>query len=188
MTLYEMRNTTIAKILNLKLITSVLDLGCGDGRLIKLLYNNNIFDNISGVDISSNKIKRLKNIYTDDSRVTFYEQSFFEYNNEFKKYDAIILSEVIEHLDKEDVFKLLNLIFKVYVPKILIITTPNRSYNYHYEILHNGLRHASHIFELSDQDVVLFTENIRKKYNNYKVKHGYCDNNHASHLIISELY
>lgn len=146
-----------------------------------------MFENISGVDKSSNKIKRLRKMYAEDSRVTFYEQSFFECNTEFEKYDAIILSEVIEHLNKKDVFMLLDLVLKVYIPKILIITTPNRSYNYHYEILHNGLRHASHIFELSDQEVVLFIESLKNKYNNYSFKHSYCDNNHASHLMVSEL-
>ena len=186
MSLYELRNKSIINVLKCEIVSRVLDLGCGDGKLICLLQNEDKITKIGGVDISAKKINKLSQKYTGLEYVEFFHQSFLDYNEKFKEYEGFILSEVIEHLSIEDLLKLFDLIFFNYQPKILIITTPNRSYNFNYEILHNGLRHISHIYELSDSDVVTLINFLERKYFYYSFQHSYCNENQSSHMIISK--
>lgn len=188
MTLYEIRNKCIIEILKSTSIHNVLDLGCGDGKLFNILCQENSFIKIGGVDISYKKIAKLRKKYDSFGHMFFYNSSFLCYNPEFRCYDGIVLSEVIEHLKKEELQILFDLIFKRYMPNMVILTTPNRSYNYHFEVLHNGLRHSSHIFELSEVEFSFFIKKLTENYRNYDFKGGYCDSTHATHLLICKKY
>lgn len=183
MTLYEERNNTIFNLLRDSLCKSVLDVGCGDGRFISLLTENVFFVKIGAVDLSGKKIKRAQKRCNNIEKVHFFNQSFLEYNCEFKHFEAFVLSEVIEHLERDDLQLLFNLIFTVYLPQIVIITTPNRSYNVNYEVLYNGFRHSSHIFEVSEIEMLAFIDDLKKIYTRYYFYSGFCDSKHASHLI-----
>lgn len=183
MTLYEERNNTIFNFLCGSLCKSVLDIGCGDGRLVNLLAKSDCFTKIGAVDLSGKRINRAQKKCNYSEKVNFFNQSFFEYNCEFKYFEAFVLSEFIEHFERDDLKSLFELIFTVYFPQIVIFTTPNRSYNTNYEILYNGFRHSSHIFELSENEIREFVHNLNKTYTNYFFKSGFCDNKHASHLI-----
>lgn len=183
MALYEERNNTIFNLLCDSLCKSVLDVGCGDGRFVSILTEKDYFAKIGAVDLSEKKIKRAKKRCNCIEKVHFFNQSFLEYNCEFKHFEAFVLSEVIEHFEEEDLQLLFNLIFTVYLPRIVVITTPNRSYNVNYEVLYNGFRHSSHIFEVSEKEMQAFIDDLSKTYTNYKFYPGFCDSKHASHLI-----
>lgn len=183
MTLYEERNNTIFNLLHDSSCKSVLDVGCGDGRFVSLLTKSDFLVKIGAVDLSEKKIKRAQKRCNDIEKVHFFNQSFLVYNCEFKHFEAFVLSEVIEHFERDDLQLLFNLIFTVYLPRIVVITTPNRSYNVNYEVLHNGFRHSSHIFEVSENEMPAFIDNLNKTYTNYYFYSGFCDSKHASHLI-----
>jgi 2-polyprenyl-3-methyl-5-hydroxy-6-metoxy-1,4-benzoquinol methylase len=164
----------------------IADFGCGDGKLVNYLCKNSSYKQIFCVDLSSKKIAKIYKKYFESNVVTCINQSFFDYNKVFNNLDAIILSEVIEHFDMEKVFVLLNLILSNYKPKILIITTPNRSYNKELKTLNNGLRHSSHVFELTEEELTDFIFRINQIYIDYYISSGFFNDCKASHIIVLE--
>lgn len=100
----------------LKDCDSVLDLGCGSDSPIK---HCNIKYSV-GVDahLASLKISEKKNIH---SEYIHSELSTLKLN---KRFDAVVMIDVIEHLNKDEGIKVLKLIEK-WSKKKIIITTPN---------------------------------------------------------------
>jgi len=86
---------TIAKLINIQNPNKLLDFGCGDGRLIKLLNKNILVDiydkNIEMVELAQSKLEK---------RVSKVFKSITEINK--VQYDAIILSMVLVCIDNED--------------------------------------------------------------------------------------
>jgi methionine biosynthesis protein MetW len=110
----------VKKILNLIGIhKKVLDLGCGDGFIMKRIKA--IGNNVEGVEISNNAIKNARK-----NGFTVYDCSLNDdwSKNIKKKYDVIFAGELIEHIFDTD--KLLRNVRKVLKKGgYLIITTPN---------------------------------------------------------------
>ena len=82
---------------------SVLELGCGFGRITKLLLTN--YDNITeylAVDISPHQIENAKNLLSSmniSNKVKLdFMVSDIQSLNLDKKYDLVILSEVLLHI------------------------------------------------------------------------------------------
>lgn len=183
MTLYAERNEAIYRTLLNNSIESVLDCGCGNGKLLNQLAKSKKFNKLAGLDISKKRIEKAKSINANYN-ITFFCASIFELKKEWEEYEAIVASELIEHFSNEENKKFFHNILDVLCPKILIITTPNRSYNHNYDTLYNGLRHSSHQFELDENEVVRTAQQIEDSFCDYRVKYDFCDKNHASHLII----
>ena len=69
--------------------------------------------------------------------------------------------EVIEHLDPLRIPAFERVVFEFAVPNTVIVTTPNKEYNTHYEWLSEGnLRHNDHRFEWSRDEFAKWTEHI----------------------------
>ncbi len=185
MALYEERNLSIYNALIENNVSSILELGCGTGRLLEKLAKSEKFSKLMGIDNSAKRILKARNV-TKGYSVQFLQQSFLEIKDlyEMVAYDAIVASEVIEHLCSEDLEKFISLIFRIICPNIVIFTTPNKTYNCNYANLHNGLRHSSHVFEYDETDIIKFIDKIKVSYPMYSTQKMYCDSNHATHLII----
>ena len=186
MTLYEHRINKILSVLNTFKAKKIIDFGCGNGKLVQHLSESGKFECFACVEISKKRVAKLKRMFSSNNTISVFEQSFFEYNSHFCKYDCAILSEVIEHLNEKELSILFDLILNQYSPKLLIITTPNRTYNEKLLILHNGLRHASHIFELSVDDLKIFLQKLKDQYPRYAFFEDFCDPDQATHLIVIE--
>ena len=81
-------------------VKSVLELGCGFGRITKLLLTN--FPNIQeylAVDLSSHQLENAKK-YVDshNDKITFLLSDIQSLNTNNKKYDLVIMSEVLLHI------------------------------------------------------------------------------------------
>lgn len=158
----------------------VLDLGCGEGRLIKLLLKDRGIEKITGVDVSISTLDRAKTkLKIHDlpekikGKLKIIQSSALYYDKRFLEHDTICLVEVIEHLDLSRLEALENVVFKLVHPKNIIITTPNIEYNVNYINLgENSLRHGDHRFEWTEKEFINWSNTICNKYG-YKVEFKY---------------
>lgn len=154
-------------------ITSLVDLGCGEGKLIKELLNDSAVNRILGADISISELKKaVKKIKYDmvQDRVELVQSSGIYYDERFTNYDAICLIEVIEHIDELKLKLLKENIFGEVKPKYVLVTTPNAEYNKVYEL--DGFRHKDHRFEWTRSEFKVWCEDICDKYG-YDVEFSY---------------
>ena len=84
----------------------VIDIGCGEGRLLSLLVKDAQFTCIAGVDVSHVALEhaksRLKLERAGDylrERVNLFQGSLMYKDARFEGYDAACVVEVVEHLD-----------------------------------------------------------------------------------------
>ena len=134
---------------------SVIDIGCGEGNLLRMLSGEKQFEKIAGADVSSLALERASDKLKLDSacentreRISLFQSSLTYKDIRFKGYDAACVIEVIEHLDISRLRFFEQVLFNFTKPRFIIITTPNREYNVKYEYLGEGkLRHSDHRFE-----------------------------------------
>ncbi len=99
----------------------VLDVGCGNGVISRSL--GSIGYNVFGIDVSEKAITRAKEL-NKFTNVTFDVISAEQLVADGKKYNAIICSEVLEHLNKpQDLLKTLH--ESLTDNGVLIVTVPN---------------------------------------------------------------
>ena len=133
----------------------VLDLGCGEGKLLKKLLPYAQFRKIAGVDISyqaliraRDRLKLVQMSTLERERVELFQGALTYRDKRFDGYDAAALVEVIEHLDEDRLLALERSIFEFSKPVTVIITTPNREYNVVFESMDpESFRHDDHRFE-----------------------------------------
>lgn len=77
--------------------TTLLDAGCGEGFVVDFLSREHPELKISGVDISEEAIEYAKSHFGDDAR--FRTGSVYKLPYSDKSFDAVLCSEVLEHLD-----------------------------------------------------------------------------------------
>lgn len=134
---------------------SVIDIGCGEGNLLKLLAKERQFSRITGVDVSHVTLlcagEKLGLERAGDStreRIQLLQGSLTYKDTRFAGYDAASVIEVIEHLDMPRLAAFERVLFEFAKPPVIVLTTPNREYNAKYENLRDdGLRHGDHRFE-----------------------------------------
>ncbi len=133
----------------------VLDLGCGEGRLIKRLLEERQIAEVVGLDVSIRSLEyagerlRLDRLSaTTARRVRLLHGSLTYRDRRLEGFDAAALVEVIEHLDPPRLQALERTVFEFARPKTVVLTTPNREYNVVWEnVGPQKLRHSDHRFE-----------------------------------------
>jgi 3' terminal RNA ribose 2'-O-methyltransferase Hen1 len=133
----------------------VLDLGCGDGRLLQAMLRDGSFQRIVGVDVSHAALERaarrlrLQEMSPKQRERIDLVQSSLTYNDRrLHGYDAAAVVEVIEHLEPSRLDAFERVLFYVARPDTVVLTTPNAEYNVRFEGLPAGaLRHRDHRFE-----------------------------------------
>lgn len=92
----------------------VLEIGCGIGTFTKLLKDFITDGNILAIDISDESIKEAKEKY-NAKNLNFIAADATSYDFKNKKYDVIVLPDVIEHIPLRyhyDLFKTLSSVLK----------------------------------------------------------------------------
>lgn len=133
----------------------VVDLGCGEGALLRALLDAPDVTEILGVDVSARVLeiaaRRLGLDRLPDSvraRIALKHSSVSYRDDELAGWDAIVLMEVIEHVDPERLDTLERHVFAHARPRAVVVTTPNVEYNALYPDLPAGtMRHPDHRFE-----------------------------------------
>ena len=133
----------------------VLDLGCGEGKLLRTLLEDKSFSEIVGVDVSYRALEiaqerlRFERMPTkQQERIKLMQGSLTYRDKRLAGYDAAAVVEVIEHLDPPRLAAFERVLFEFARPGTVVITTPNVEYNTKFEGLPAGkLRHKDHRFE-----------------------------------------
>lgn len=118
---YRMQHIQIMEREVLGSCQSLLDLGCGDGNHVASLGGH--LNRMVGVDLfePSLILARKKNIYQE-----VFSQNVLEVGNVFpnNSFDCVIAFDLIEHFNKADGYRLMNIMEKIAKKKVIIFT-PN---------------------------------------------------------------
>lgn len=151
--LHDLRLDTVAQRLKDLGAKRVLDLGCGEAKLIRRLVADKQFEEIVGVEVSSaslarahEKLERLPELQR--ARIKLLQGALIYRDQRLRGFDAAALVEVIEHVEPDRLDHLERAVFADAQPKAVIVTTPNADYNALFPMLPAGqFRHADHRFE-----------------------------------------
>ncbi|MFD9027578.1 3' terminal RNA ribose 2'-O-methyltransferase Hen1 [Streptomyces parvulus] len=152
--------------------TRVLDLGCGEGHLVRELLKEPRFTRITGVDVSVRALtiaaRRLgldRMGERQAARVNLLQGSLAYTDKRLKGYDAAVLSEVIEHLDLPRLPALEYAVFGAARPGTVVVTTPNVEYNVRWETLPAGhVRHRDHRFEWTREEFRTWAAEVAERH------------------------
>lgn len=148
----------------------VLDLGCGEGRLLTLLAREPQFTAILGVDVAYRSLERARERLErlpplQQRRVTLIQGSLTYRDERLSGYDAAAVIEVIEHLDPARLATFERVLFEHARPAAVVLTTPNAEYNIRFAALAAGtFRHADHRFEWSRAEFAAWTDRVAATY------------------------
>jgi 3' terminal RNA ribose 2'-O-methyltransferase Hen1 len=177
LSLNQQRLETIAQTLKAANAQKVVDLGCGEGKLIRLLVQDPYFEEILGVDVSHRALEiareRLEYKFSSPKqrdRVKLLQGGLTYRDRRLEGYDAATAIEVIEHLDPYRLPAFERVLFEFARPNNAIVTTPNVEYNVNFPNLAAGkLRHKDHRFEWTRAEFQAWAEAVAIKFN-YQVK------------------
>jgi 3' terminal RNA ribose 2'-O-methyltransferase Hen1 len=138
----------------------VLDLGCGEAKLIRELLKEKQFEEIVGLDVSIRSLEvaqrrlKLEKLPTKQAeRVKLIHGSLMYRDKRLEGFDAAAVVEVVEHLDPPRLSAFERVLFEFAEPRTVVLTTPNREFNVKWETLGAGrFRHPDHRFEWTRQE------------------------------------
>lgn len=150
--LHEERLDVVARVLVDSGATSVLDLGCGSGALLRRLLDEPQFTRIVGIDSSLAALTHAERLRGSEAggepdRLSILHGSFTTSSEGLTGFDAVALVETIEHVPPAQLSKVEQVVFSGMRPSLVVLTTPNREYNELYGLKPGELRHPDHRFE-----------------------------------------
>ncbi|HEV8363502.1 MAG TPA: 3' terminal RNA ribose 2'-O-methyltransferase Hen1 [Gemmatimonadaceae bacterium] len=153
--LNEQRLSTVVAALKAAGAKRVVDLGCGEGRLLRRLLDDRDFEEIIGMDVSHRALEtasarlRLDRLAPmQRERIRLIHGSLLYRDSRLTGYDAATVVEVVEHLDPPRLAAFERVVFEFARPRVIILTTPNAEYNVRWPTLGAGTyRHKDHRFE-----------------------------------------
>ncbi|HEX5445355.1 MAG TPA: 3' terminal RNA ribose 2'-O-methyltransferase Hen1 [Pirellulales bacterium] len=177
LSLNEQRLGAVVAALRASQAKRVLDLGCGEGKLLRELMQDRQFEEIIGIDVSIRSLevaqKRLKLERLPErqaARLQLLHGSLMYRDERWSGFDAAAVVEVIEHFDPPRLASFERVLFEFARPATIVLTTPNREYNVVWENLAGDkLRHPDHRFEWNRAEFHRWATEIATRYN-YSVR------------------
>jgi 3' terminal RNA ribose 2'-O-methyltransferase Hen1 len=159
--LNEQRLGAVVSVLRASGAKTVVDVGCGGGKLIREMMRDKQFERILGVDISHRALEvaqlrlRLDQLAPRQrERVELLQTALTYRDRRLAGYDAAAVVEVIEHLDEPRLRAFERVLFEQARPGTVVVTTPNSEYNVKFETLPAGtFRHRDHRFEWTRKEL-----------------------------------
>ncbi len=170
--LHDARLDTVAAEIIASGASRILDLGCGEGKLIQRLMKSPQISEIVGVDISVQVLESAKRrlrlgevMDKVHEKVRLVHGSLTYRDQALSGYDAAALVEVIEHLDAYRLESLGKVVFGEMAPKTVVVTTPNSEYNVLFPGLAAGkFRHPDHRFEWTRAQFNAWCEDLGQRW------------------------
>jgi 3' terminal RNA ribose 2'-O-methyltransferase Hen1 len=148
----------------------VLDLGCGEGKLLRVLLQDAAFTELVGVDVSHRALEiareRLDRQPSQrQDRVRLLHGSLTYRDARLAGYDAAAVVEVIEHLDPPRLQAFERVLFEFAKPQTVVLTTPNAEYNVKFEgLAGGGFRHRDHRFEWTRGEFQAWANSVSQRF------------------------
>ena len=112
--------------------TRVIDLGCGEGKLLKELLKQKQIQEIAGMDVSHRSLEIASERMHFDTmppkqkeRIRLFQGSLMYKDGRLAGFETATAIEVIEHLDPPRLAAFERVVFEHAKPNTVIITTPN---------------------------------------------------------------
>ncbi|PZE37726.1 3' terminal RNA ribose 2'-O-methyltransferase Hen1 [Curtobacterium sp. MCPF17_031] len=157
---------------------TVADVGCGEGALLRHLFADRSFTTIIGTDVAPRELARAeRRLRLDDvsdeqrARVRLLRSSVTYSDDRIAGLDAVVLMEVVEHVDPERLPALEASVFLAARPAAVVVTTPNAEHNVRFASLAAGrFRHPDHRFEWTRDEFRTWAQAVADRHG-YTVEH-----------------
>jgi 3' terminal RNA ribose 2'-O-methyltransferase Hen1 len=175
--LNDARLATVAAVAETIGATSVVDLGCGEGRLLRKLLENRRLASITGLDVSSRALEIARERLRwdrlparDQQRLTLLHGALTYRDDRIAGRDLATAVEVIEHLDPSRLAAFERVVFECAAPGTVVVTTPNVEYNVNFAGMAPGaLRHPDHRFEWTREQFGAWAARVAARFG-YEVR------------------
>ena len=170
--LNEQRIGAVLAVLRSSGAKRVVDLGCGEGRLLRELLKDRSFTQILGVDVSHRALEiaadrlhlnTLPPMQRD--RIGLLHGSLTYRDARLSGFDAATVVEVVEHQDPPRLAAFERVLFEFARPQTIVLTTPNVEYNVKFETLPaSSFRHRDHRFEWTREQFRAWAERTAARF------------------------
>lgn len=170
--LAEQRRGAVLAVLRSAAARRVGDLGCGAGALVAALLADKTFTEIVATDVSVRALElAARRLHLDRmserqrERLRLFQSSLTYRDERLAGLDAVVLMEVIEHVDPPRLAAVEHTVFAAAAPGTVVVTTPNAEHNVRFEGLAAGaVRHRDHRFEWTRAEFTRWAEQVAARF------------------------
>jgi len=172
LSLHDMRINRVVEVIKELQPERLLDLGCGEGKLVRKLIKLKGLKQLVGMDVSLASLERVKRTTGFDrlaptlqEKLTLVHGSLTYRDKSLEGFDVAALVEVIEHLDSARLGAMEQVLFGCMRPRTVVLTTPNREYNALFEGMAPGaMRHGDHRFEWTRAEFAEWCDRVASEH------------------------